>query len=99
MSPADGLKPDRDEHASAHLSKLAHDSEVHAVLLMDLLRLAQRLDPIAYRDLVARADRELAHDLEAPGHCGEAHRVLEQRLVFLRAAEIVSTRISRQQGV
>ncbi len=89
-----------DEPASAQLQKVAHDSEVHAVLLMDLLRLMHRIDPAAYRQLVERADRELhelAEDPKGPMHAAQAHRVLERRLVFLRAAEIVSTRISQQQ--
>ena len=89
-----------DEHAPAQLQKLANDSEVHAVLLMDLLRLVHRIDPSAYRLVVERAERELhelAEDPKGPMHCAEAHRVLEQRLVFLRAAEIVSMRTSQQQ--
>ena len=91
-----------DEHTPAQLQKLANDSEVHAVLLMDLLRLVHRLEPSAYRELVERAEhelRELAEDPKGPMHCAEAHRVLEQRLVFLRAAEIVSMRTRQQQGV
>ena len=90
-----------DETAPAQLQKVAHDGEVHAVLLMDLLRLAHRIEPAAYRQLVERAERELrdlAEDPKGPMHCAEAHRVLERRLVYLRAAEIVSTRISQEQG-
>lgn len=89
------------DDGSAQLQKVANDGEVHAVLLMDLLRLAHRLDPAAYRQLVERAERELhelAEDPKGPMHCAEAHRVLERRLTYLRAAEIVSMRTGQQEG-
>lgn len=78
------------EHGDAHLGQLAHDSAVHAALLMDLLRMVQRIDPSAFQDHVARAERELREaggGAATPIH-GAAHSVLEHRLAYLRSVQI-----------
>jgi hypothetical protein len=73
------------EHDEAQLSLVAHDSAVHAALLMDLLRMVQRIDPSVVQDHVARAERELR---EAGGEHGGRHSVLEHRLAYLRSVQI-----------
>ena len=74
----------------AQLGLVAHDSAVHAALLMDLLRMVQRIDPQVVQDHVARAERELREvsgDPANPPH-GRAHSVLEHRLAYLRSVQI-----------
>lgn len=81
------------DHGDAQLGMVAHDSAVHAALLMDLLRMVQRIDPSVLQDHVARAERELreiAGDREKPLH-GGPHSVLEHRLAYLRSVQIQAT--------
>lgn len=79
------------DHGEAQLSMVAHDSAVHAALLMDLLRMVQRIDPSVVQDHVARAERELREacggDPAKPQH-GGPHSVLEHRLAYLRSVQI-----------
>jgi len=79
------------DHGDAQLGMVAHDSAVHAALLMDLLRMVQRIDPSVLQDHVARAERELREagggDPAHPIH-GSAHSVLEHRLAYLRSVQI-----------
>jgi hypothetical protein len=67
---------DMDDHGVAQLDRVAHESGVHAVLLMDLLRLVQRIDPDAFQRQVDQAEH------------GRGSHVLEYRLAFLRSVQI-----------
>ena len=78
------------DHGEAQLGMVAHDSAVHAALLMDLLRMVHRIDPSAIQDHVARAERELREvsgDPAEPHHVGR-HSLLEHRLAYLRSVQI-----------
>ena len=80
-----------DGNGGAQLEMITHDSAVHATLLMDLLRLAHWADPAAYELQVEQAERELREcnaDAASPLHDRGCHRVLEQRLAFLRSVQI-----------
>ena len=80
-----------DGQGVAQLDLITHESAVHAALLMDLLRIAHWIDPAAYELQVEQAERELhaaADDAASPLYGRAAHRVLEQRLAFLRAVQI-----------
>lgn len=80
-----------DDHAGAQLHLVAHDSAVHAVLLMDLLRIAQQLDPATFQQQVARAERELREAGADPRSALQgrgSHSVLEDRLAYLRSVQI-----------
>lgn len=78
------------DHGEAQLGMVAHDSAVHAALLMDLLRMVQRIDPSVIQDHVARAERELREVSGDPAepHHGGRHSVLEHRLAYLRSVQI-----------
>jgi hypothetical protein len=81
-----------DERNGAQLHIVAHDSAVHAALLMDLLRIVERIDPQAFQYGVKQAERELRESTSqgAPLHGRAAHSVLEHRLAFLRSVQIQS---------
>jgi hypothetical protein len=81
-----------DERNGAQLQTLAHDSAVHAALLMDLLRMVDRIDPQAFQHGVRQVERELRESSTqgAPLHGRAAHSVLEHRLAFLRSVQIQS---------
>jgi hypothetical protein len=80
-----------DEENGAQLHLVAHDSAVHAALLMDLLRIVQRIDPVAFKHYVEQAAREL-HDAVADPNSplkGPSPRsVLDHRLAYLRSVQI-----------
>lgn len=76
---------------TAQLQIVAHEAEVHAVLLMDLLQLMHRLDPADFERQVRQAELELhqkADEAHAAFRDPASRRVLEQRLAYLRAAQI-----------
>jgi hypothetical protein len=80
-----------DEHAGAQLNLVAHDSAVHAILLMDLLRIVQRIDPDAFQRQVDQAERELRDtgaDPASPLRGRGSHSALEHRLAYLRSVQI-----------
>ena len=80
-----------DDRGVAQLDRLTHESGVHAVLLMDLLRIVQRIDPDAFQRQVDQAERELREataDPNSPLHGRGSHSVLEYRLAFLRSVQI-----------
>jgi hypothetical protein len=82
----------QDTHSQLQL--ISDDCTVHGVLLMDLLRLVHWIDPGAFELQVKRAERELQANLADKGSAPEdpgLHRVLEQRLAFLRAVQIGPT--------
>lgn len=80
-------------HGDAQLDLVAHDSAVHAVLLMDLLRMVQRIDPDGFQRQMEQAERELR---EASGDAGSPlkgrgpHSVLDHRVAYLRSVKIQS---------
>lgn len=80
-----------DVHENAQVQLLAHDSTLHAALLMDLLRIVQQIDPAAVQREVDFAAREL-HDAstnpDSPLQGRGSHNVLENRLAFLRSVQI-----------
>jgi hypothetical protein len=79
------------EGDGAHLQLVAHDSAVHAALLMDLLRMVQQIDPGAFQDRVEQAARDLhdaCADPNSPLQGRNARSVLEHRLAFLRSVQI-----------
>jgi hypothetical protein len=85
------MRIEMDDHGGAQLHLVAHDSAVHAVLLMDLLRIVQRIDPAAVQHQVEQADRELREAGADPNSAlqGRApHSVLEHRLAYLRSVQI-----------
>lgn len=87
-----------DEHAGAQLNLVAHDSAVHAVLLMDLLRIVQRIDPVAFQRQVEKAEAELrdaAADANSPMHGHGSHSALEHRLAYLRSVQIQAAVVLR----
>jgi hypothetical protein len=70
---------------------VAHDSAVHAALLMDLLRMVERLDPDGFQRHVERAEREFREagaDPKSPLQGRNSHSVLEHRLAYLRSVQI-----------
>jgi hypothetical protein len=80
-----------DDHGGAQLHLVAHDSSVHAILLMDLLRIVQRIDPAAVQRQVEQAERELREAGANPGSPLQgrgSHSVLEHRLAYLRSVQI-----------
>lgn len=82
----------QDTHSQLQL--VADDCSVHGVLLMDLLRLVHWMDPDTFELQVQRAERELQANLADAGAAPEdpgLHRVLEQRLAYLRAVQIGPT--------
>ena len=82
-----------DGNGGAQLDLVTHDSAVHAALLMDLLRMVARADPEAYRRQLAQAEHDLHGECEAGSPI--AHRVLEQRLAFLRSVQL---QVERGEG-
>ncbi|CAN7499594.1 hypothetical protein LJR219_003464 [Phenylobacterium sp. LjRoot219] len=79
-----------DRHNPQQLHLMAHDSAVHAVLLMDLLRIVQSMDAAAFQAQVQRAELELreAGKGSSPLHGRVSHSVLEDRLAYLRSVQI-----------
>lgn len=80
-----------DIHENAQMQLLAHDSTLHATLLMDLLRIVQQIDPAAVQREVELATRELHDAGTNPGSPLQgrgSHNVLENRLAFLRSVQI-----------
>jgi hypothetical protein len=77
---------DHDNGAQLHL--VAHDSAVHAALLMDLLRMVQQIDPAAFQAYVEQAERELHEASGASGLQGRPRNVLDHRLAYLRSVQI-----------
>lgn len=79
-----------DHHNPQQLHLLGHDSAVHAVLLMDLLRLVQSMDAAAFQAQVQQAELELreAGKGSSPLHGRVSHSVLEDRLAYLRSVQI-----------
>lgn len=82
-----------DHQGDAQLSQVAHDSAVHAALLMDLLRIVQRIDPAAFQRQVEQAElqlREASGDPDSPLHGRGSRSVLDHRLAYLRSVQIQS---------
>lgn len=79
-----------EEHLNPQLHLVAHDAAVHAVLLMDLLRMMQNMDAAAFQAQVTRAELELreAGKGTSPLHGRGSHSVLEDRLAWLRSVQI-----------
>jgi hypothetical protein len=79
-----------EEHLNPQLHLVAHDAAVHAVLLMDLLRIVQSMDAAAFQAQVSRAELELreAGKGSSPLHGRGSHSVLEDRLAWLRSVQI-----------
>jgi len=76
---------------AGQLHLVAHDSAVHAILLMDLLRIVQRIDPAAVQRQVDQAERELREagaNPQSPLQGRGSHSVLEHRLAYLRSVQI-----------
>jgi hypothetical protein len=91
MSVGKGWELAMTNDEAAQLQMITHENAVHAALLMDLLRLAHWSDSAAYDLLVRQAERELREGIADPKsalHGPGSHRVLEQRLAFLRAVQI-----------
>lgn len=80
-----------DDHGDAQLHLVALDSAVHAVLLMDLLRIVQRIDPAAVQRQVEQAERDLSEagaNPDSPLKGRGSHSALEHRLAYLRSVQI-----------
>lgn len=79
-----------DEHLNPQLHSVTHDAAVHAVLLMDVLRIVQSMDAAAFQAQVERAELELreAGKGSSPLHGRVSHSVLEDRLAWLRSVQI-----------
>jgi len=79
-----------DDHLTPQLHIVAHETAVHAVLLMDVLRIVQSMDAAAFQAQVARAELELreAGKGSSPLHGRVSHSVLEDRLAWLRSVQI-----------
>jgi hypothetical protein len=79
------------EEGGAQLHLLAHDSAVHAALLMDLLRIVQQISPEAFQHHVEQAEREshqAAADPKSPLQGRSSRSVLDHRLAYLRSVQI-----------
>jgi len=89
-----------DEHLNPQLHLVAHDAAVHAVLLMDLLRIVQSMDAAAFQAQVRRAELELrdAGKGSSPLHGRASHSVLEDRLAWLRSVQIQASVASGAAG-
>ena len=85
-----------DEGAGAQAHRVAHDAAVHAVLLMDLLRMVQRIDATALQAQVEQAERELESSADPTSALQGrgAHSVLEDRLAFLRSVQIQAAAVA-----